>query len=336
MLLARSVGGELVEETWRVDGQWIALPEDQSEPLQRRALTYAIDPSAWPTILGQFDAGVDVCACLVEAAVRAPGKTVHPAELGFTREHVPQLLSARVRREAEPSDLTTWMSAFVDGTVQPTAGHLLWRLADLHEQSQAQGPPLQRSLPELGLPAGLVLDWQQLLPDHDQAQLGWTRVVQFTAALIALSDDVVVISVRTEQFDDDVYVQLCREEEGALHLEAVSDSYVEPPLSPDAVDVLHEMGWQDPPGGGLPNYVRFMDAGETAPGAVARLMVDTLRRVYSARPGDRYRFEPQQLVRSLLRGDFGPEFAVSPALSEAQRSRLFLGLRFPHDVGTAT
>lgn len=175
----------------------------------------------------------------------------------------------------------------------------------------------------------------QLLTPVDSADdsEGWTRLIEFVAALVALTDDVVVVSVDTRQYQDgDAYVQLCREDDGALTLEAVSSQFLDPPLAPDVINALHELGWQDPPGDGLPNYIQMRDAGDTAPGDVAALLVQTLRIAYSAEPGDLYQFAPVDLVEQLLRGDFGPRFMLDPDMPEARKADRHLGIRFPHDL----
>jgi hypothetical protein len=170
------------------------------------------------------------------------------------------------------------------------------------------------------------------LTDDDQ---GWTRLIEFVAALVALTDDVVVVSVDTRHYQDgDAYVQLCREDNGGLTLEAVSSQFLDPPLPLDAINALHDLGWQDPPGDGLPNYIQQLDAGSTAPGDVAALLVQTLRIAYSAEPGDLYQFAPQPLTEQLLHGDFGPRFMLDPHMPEARKARRYLGIRFPNDLAS--
>jgi hypothetical protein len=162
--------------------------------------------------------------------------------------------------------------------------------------------------------------------------IGTARLVRFAAALIALTDDVVVVNVETERFPDGVYVQLCREDDGALTLEAVSSTFLDSPLSPDEMSALESLGWQAPAGEGLPNYIRYLEPHQTSPGEVAEYMVRTLEQVYGTKPSDLHQFAPEPLVRSLLKGEHGREFAMNPALSEAQKSRLYRGLRFPQDL----
>jgi hypothetical protein len=169
-------------------------------------------------------------------------------------------------------------------------------------------------------------------PD-DAEEDGWRRLTAFVAALVALTDDVVVVEANSPAFTSgNPYVQLCREDGGALTLEAVSSQFLDPPLSPDAINTLHELGWEPPQDAQLPNYTMWLKPGRTAPGDVARLMVQTLRRAYSVRPGDAFSFAPHEIYLELIHGQHGPEFALNPDLPEARKARAVLGLRFPNDL----
>lgn len=161
---------------------------------------------------------------------------------------------------------------------------------------------------------------------------GTDRLVKFIAALAALTDDVVVVNVESDRYPDGVYVQLCREDDGALTLEAVSSRFLESPLTPDEVSVMESLGWEDPRDDDLPNYTRYLEPRATSPGEVAEFLVKTLHRVYGTKPSDLHQFAPEPLVRSLLKGEHGQEYAMNPNLSDAQKARLYLGLRFPGDL----
>jgi hypothetical protein len=328
-----SVDGQVLEDSLRIDGEWHRVNWDEQEGIWRGSMAYVIKPFALETLLRLHDAGTEIDACLIEAAMKEPETVISSRSLWFTREHLSEFLKARGRREAEPSALTTWLRGFLDGEHSCTAKELLERLIDLHEEARNQGPPLQRVLTDLPPGTEAALDWDALEQEGPSQRLGWRRLTQFVAALVALTDDVVVISVDTGQYDSDVYVQLCREDDGALTLEAVSDAFMEPPLPPDAIDVLREMGWEDPPGEGLPNFVQYLESDRTAPAEVAGILVETLRRAYSVKPSDSFRFAPLAHVRGLLKGDFGPDLAANPDLRASRRARLPLGMSFPRDVG---
>ena len=168
------------------------------------------------------------------------------------------------------------------------------------------------------------------------AVLGTDRLVKFVSALVALTDDIVVINVTTERYPDGIYVQLCREDDGALSVEAVSSKFLKSPLTPDEISTLHSLGWEDPLDEELPNYIRYLEPGETSPGEVAEFLVKTLQSVYGTKPSDLHQFAPECLFRELIGGFHGPEYAMNPDLSEAQEARLFLGIRFPIDLNWET
>lgn len=161
---------------------------------------------------------------------------------------------------------------------------------------------------------------------------GTQRLVAFVAAMVALTDDTVVVNVDATDSHPEVYVQLCREDDGALTLEAISNEFLDRPLTPDQVATLHSLGWEDPREGGLPNFHQFIEQRATAPGAVAEILVRTLHQVYGTDPGDAHQFAPFELASNLLGGAFGREYAANPNMNPARRARLMWGIRFPNDL----
>ena len=147
------------------------------------------------------------------------------------------------------------------------------------------------------------------LPEHGTDRpLGgeWTSLVQILAAMITLAPEQVVLQVHT-QFDGDCgpYVQTLQEEDGALHIEAVSNEFLDPEIGPDAINTLLEMGWEPPREDGLPNFFRLIHGEDFRPGEVADFLVRTLRDVYLVSPHDRFEFMPDELCHAVLRGDYG-------------------------------
>ena len=134
----------------------------------------------------------------------------------------------------------------------------------------------------------------------------WVPLVQVLAAMITLAPEQVVLQVHT-QFDGDCgpYVQTLQEDDGALHVEAVSNEFLDPEIGPDAINTLLEMGWEPPCEDGLPNFHRFIPSEDVTPGDVAAFLLRTLRDVYLVSPRDRFEFMPDELCRAVLRGDYG-------------------------------
>lgn len=148
------------------------------------------------------------------------------------------------------------------------------------------------------------------LPEHGIGRpLGveWASLVQILAAMITLAPEQVVLQVHT-QFDRDCgpYVQTLQEDDGALHIEAVSNEFFDPEIGPDAINTLLEMGWEPPCEDGLPNFFRFIPSEDVAPGEVAAFLVRTLRDVYLVTPRDRFECAPEELCREILSGEYGP------------------------------
>lgn len=148
------------------------------------------------------------------------------------------------------------------------------------------------------------------LPEHGIGRpLGveWASLVQILAAMITLAPEQVVLQVHT-QFDRDCgpYVQTLQEDDGALHIEAVSNEFLDPEIGPDAINTLLEMGWEPPCEDGLPNFFRFIPREDVAPGEVAAFLVRTLRDVYLVTPRDRFECAPEELCREILSGEYGP------------------------------
>lgn len=329
----RRLGDEILETVWRFGGDWVELDADETHAVYRSTMDYRVKPYAIPLFLPRFDAGLDIEASMVEMAMRDPDDEIFLSGATYTRDLLRQLARERERREDEPSPLSVWLEQTIHGEIRSTAAEMLTALVMLLDDRAKRRPPILKAKKVEDLPPITDRDLADLAAESPEATAGWEQLHRFLSALITLTGDVVVVSVRTEHFDGDVYVQLCREDEGALTLEAVSDAYLEPPLSPDAITTLHELGWEDPPGDGLPNYVRFLEREHTAPGEVAAFLIQTLQRVYGTKPSDLHRFEPNALVRSMLRGDYGPQLAANPAMNAGRRGRLFLGLRFPGDIG---
>lgn len=147
------------------------------------------------------------------------------------------------------------------------------------------------------------------LPEHGTDRpLGveWTSLVQILAAMITLAPEQVVLQAHT-QFDGDCgpYLQTLQEEDGALHIEAVSNEFLDPEIGPDAINTLLEMGWEPPREEGLPNFFRFIHSEDVRPGEVADFLVRTFRDVYLVSPHDRFEFMPDELCRAVVRGDYG-------------------------------
>lgn len=143
----------------------------------------------------------------------------------------------------------------------------------------------------------------------------WNSLVETVAAMITLAPEYVVLQTYSPEGQElGAYVQTLQEEDGALTLEASSDTYFPGLINPDSLNTLHELGWEDPSEFGLPNYNIFLQSDEVKPGEVAAFLVLTLRDVYGITPSHQFECAPQELFIQIVHGEFGkaPGLRFSP------------------------
>ena len=134
----------------------------------------------------------------------------------------------------------------------------------------------------------------------------WAALVETIAAMITLAPEYVVIQTYSATGEEDgPYIQTLQESDGALTLEAVSDSFIPGIVVPDALNTLHELGWSDPEEYGLPNYSIFLESEDVHPGDVAAFLVLTLRDAYSITTSHRFECAPMELFVQVVHGEFG-------------------------------
>jgi hypothetical protein len=279
-----------------------------------------------------FDLPVDLPAGLAHWLSTPPTEMIDPVPL--ERESDPKYevalltLSKATKHSGEwpPEHLSAPLWGFVTKRVPQLAGDITRGIMHLIRWFHASTSMAEEVID----PVIMVPD----VPINPDAVPGTDRLVKFVAALVALTDDVVVINVTTDRYPDGVYVQLCREDDGALTLEAVSSKFLQPSLTPEEISSLLSLGWESSEDEEVPNYTCYLEPKETSPGDIAEFLVETLQSVYGAKPSDLHQFEPNHLTRALLNGEHGPEFAVNPNHSDAQRACLHLGLRFPYDLNS--
>lgn len=142
---------------------------------------------------------------------------------------------------------------------------------------------------------------------QDELEPAWTPLVEALAAMITLSSEYVVLQVYTpHDVSCGPYVQTLQEEDGALHLEAASNQFLDPKIGPDAINTLRGLGWDDPEDeDGIPNFKIFLDPEQVSPGVIARFLIATLRDAYLVTPNDSFEFAPPELFIQLAAGEFG-------------------------------
>jgi hypothetical protein len=151
------------------------------------------------------------------------------------------------------------------------------------------------------------------LTSEDDLVSEWDPLIEALAAMITLSSEFVVLQVYTRHNNQrGPYVQTLQEESGALHLEAASNQFLDPPIGPDAINTMRTMGWNDPdPEDGIPNHHILLEQDEVSPGTVARFLARTLRDCYLVTPTDTFEFAPPELFFEVVAGDFGKSLPLS-------------------------
>jgi hypothetical protein len=126
---------------------------------------------------------------------------------------------------------------------------------------------------------------------------GWLEITKFLADAIKTADDILVIDVESDRYEDGhPYIQICYEDDGAMTIEAVSSRFLVPGLSPDAHHTLLELGWQLTDDEGSPNYFQFLHAEDANSEQLAQLFTKTFRDVYGVRSTDLFDISPQLVM----------------------------------------
>jgi hypothetical protein len=125
------------------------------------------------------------------------------------------------------------------------------------------------------------------VPDHAVHDAkGWLEITEMFEKAIAAADDLLIIDTETDHYEDcQPYLQICFEDDGAMTIEAVSNQFLKPGLSPDAQNSMAELGWQLSDDRS-PNYFQFLLKNDAHPKVIARLFAQTLRIVYGITPAD--------------------------------------------------
>lgn len=115
----------------------------------------------------------------------------------------------------------------------------------------------------------------------------WLSITKLFAEAIAKADDLLIIQTHSDRYEGcHPYLQICYEDDGAMTIEAVSNRFLMPPLSPDAQNTMSELGWELSDEPGLPNYFIFLHKEDAQPEIVAELFTKTLRLAYGIQVDD--------------------------------------------------
>ena len=115
----------------------------------------------------------------------------------------------------------------------------------------------------------------------------WLETTNVLATAIAQADDLLVIQTESERYEGcQPYLQICYEDDRAMTIEAVSNKFLDQPLSIDAQNTMAELGWTLSDEEGLPNYMQFLIRENADSMVIAQLFAKTLRDVYGISTSD--------------------------------------------------
>jgi len=126
------------------------------------------------------------------------------------------------------------------------------------------------------------------IPDQAIAiEKEWLEITDLFASSIARADDLLIIQTYSDRYQGcQPYLQICYEDDRAMTIEAVSNRFLQQPLSLDAQNTMKELGWELKDEPGLPNYLMFLRKEEANPHFIAQIFTRTLRDVYGIAPSD--------------------------------------------------
>ena len=115
----------------------------------------------------------------------------------------------------------------------------------------------------------------------------WLETTNILYTAIAQADDLLVIQTESERYEGcQPYLQICYEDDRAMTIEAVSNKFLDQPLSIDAQNTMMELGWTLSNDEGLPNYMQFLIRENADSMVIAQLFAKTLRAVYGISASD--------------------------------------------------
>ena len=126
------------------------------------------------------------------------------------------------------------------------------------------------------------------IPDQAIAiEKEWLEITDLFATSIAKADDLLIIQTYSDRYQGcQPYLQICYEDDRAMTIEAVSNRFLNQPLSIDAQNTMAELGWTLSDDDGLPNYMQFLNKENADSIVIAQLFAKTFRDVYGISTSD--------------------------------------------------
>jgi hypothetical protein len=142
---------------------------------------------------------------------------------------------------------------------------------------------------------------------EDDSQ-GWVFLSEMFSALVACTTNTLVIDVESDEWTScPPYIQICVEDDRAFNLEAISNRFLDPPVSLDGLNTLTEMGWELPIDKKTPNFHQLLSGDDAKPQQIASIITKTFRDVYLIKSYINFSIGPVGVIEKMLKTN--PQFA---------------------------
>jgi hypothetical protein len=141
----------------------------------------------------------------------------------------------------------------------------------------------------------------------EQAQ-SWIDLNEMFSELVTCTENTLVIDVESDEWAScPPYIQVCVEDDGSYTLEAISNRFLDPPISVDGLNTLTEMGWEPPIDKKMPNYHRVVSGNAAYSQHIASIIIKTFRDVYLVRNDAKFTIGPVKVIETMLKAN--PQYA---------------------------
>lgn len=108
----------------------------------------------------------------------------------------------------------------------------------------------------------------------------WSNVIEVMTKYLENHEDHWTLQTYGEPYKFGPYVQVLQEHDNMLLVEATSNKFLEPPLSPQQHEAMLFLGWRFYPEDYYPNFSQILDQSKYSPREIAELLAKTLHFAY--------------------------------------------------------
>ena len=141
---------------------------------------------------------------------------------------------------------------------------------------------------------------------EDDSQ-GWVFLTEMFSALVACTTKTFFIDVQSDEWICPPYIQICVKDNRTFSLEAISNRFLEPPISLDGLNTLTELGWGLPIDKKTPNFHQLLSGNDAKPQKIASIITKTFRDVYLIKSYTKFSISPVGVIEEMLKTN--PQFA---------------------------